>query len=56
MKLFSLRSSSRGNAALVYSEDTKILVDCGVSGKVTETALSEFDVRPEELSGLVVTH
>lgn len=56
MKLFSLRSSSRGNAALVYSEDTKILVDCGVSGKVAESALRELDVKPEELSGVVVTH
>ncbi len=56
MKLFSLRSSSRGNAALVYAEDTKILVDCGVSGKVAASALADIDVKPEELSGIVVTH
>ncbi len=56
MELFSLRSSSRGNAALVYTRKTKILVDCGISGKVAEEAMAEFDVRPEELDGIVVTH
>lgn len=56
MKLFSLRSGSRGNAALVYADNTKILVDCGISGKAAEAALSEVGVRPDELSGIVVTH
>lgn len=56
MEIFSLRSGSRGNAALLYSDKTKILVDCGVSGKAVTEALSEIDISPEELDGIVVTH
>ncbi len=56
MEIFSLRSGSRGNAALLYSDKTKILVDCGISGKAATEALAEVDVTPEELDGIVVTH
>lgn len=56
MNIVSLRSGSRGNAALIFSEKTKLLVDCGVSGKVIEEALSSLDISPRELNGIVVTH
>ena len=56
MELFSLRSGSRGNAALVFAEDTKILVDCGISGKAAEAALSEIDVDPMDIDAIVITH
>ena len=56
MELFSLRSGSRGNAALVFAEDTKILVDCGISGKAAEAALSEIDVNPADIDAIVITH
>lgn len=56
MNIFSLRSGSCGNAALLYSDKTKILIDCGISGKAVTSALSELDVTPEELDAIVVTH
>lgn len=56
MNIVSLKSGSRGNAALVYTDKTKILIDCGISGKAVETALASVDVSPEELEGIVVTH
>ncbi len=56
MKIFSLKSGSRGNAALLYGDKTKILIDCGVSGKAVTTALSELDVTPDTLDAIVVTH
>ena len=56
MEIFSLKSGSRGNAALLYSNKNKILVDCGASGKAVTEALSELDVKPDELDGIVVTH
>lgn len=56
MELFSLRSGSRGNAALLIADDTKILIDCGISGKTAENALCELGVNPCELDGIVVTH
>ena len=51
-----MRSGSRGNAALVFTEKTKILVDCGISGKTVESALRSIDVTPAELNGIVITH
>ncbi len=56
MDIFSLRSGSRGNAALVLGNNTKILVDCGVSGKSVKAALAEAGVAPEELDAVAVTH
>jgi len=56
MKIFSIRSGSRGNAALVLSEKNKILIDCGISGKATEAALAEVGVNPSEIDGIIITH
>ena len=56
MKLCSLRSGSKGNAVLVYTDRTKILVDCGISGKALGGCLSEAGISPDELSAVVVTH
>lgn len=56
MNLCSLRSSSSGNAILVYNQKTKILTDCGISGKIAENALIEAGISPLEISALLVTH
>lgn len=56
MNLCSLRSSSSGNAILVYNEKTKILTDCGISGKMAENALLEAGISPLEISAVLVTH
>lgn len=56
MEIIPLKSGSRGNAALVFSGKTKILVDCGVSGKCAETTLKNIGINPTELSAIVVTH
>lgn len=56
MELFSLRSGSRGNAALVFTDKTKVMVDCGISGKTTACALCEIGVNSGDLNGIVVTH
>lgn len=56
MEILSLRSGSRGNAALVLGENTKILIDCGISGKCAKEALAEVNVTPEEISAVAVTH
>ena len=56
MDIISLRSGSHGNAALIFSKKTKILSDCGISGKAAELALKEAGASPEELSGIVVSH
>lgn len=56
MEIYSLKSGSRGNAALLYSGKTKILIDCGASGKAITSALAELDVTPDSLDGVVITH
>lgn len=56
MKLKSLKSGSKGNASLVYTNSTKILVDCGISGKAVKDAMARIDLSPEEIDGIVVTH
>ncbi len=56
LKICSLRSSSKGNSIIIYSETTKILVDCGISGKTLEGCLAEIDIAPETLNAIVVTH
>lgn len=56
MKLCSLSSGSKGNAILVYTQQTKVLVDCGISGKALEACLKKIGLSPAELNAIVVTH
>lgn len=56
MKLCSIRSGSRGNAVLVWTDKTKILIDCGISGKAAENGIRDLGLVPEELDGILVTH
>ena len=56
MKLHPLKSGSKGNSCLVYTDKTKILVDCGISGKAVRSAMARVGISPGELDGIVVTH
>lgn len=56
LKMCSLRSSSKGNATIIYSETTKILVDCGISGKVLCDAMCQAGLVPDEIDAMVITH
>lgn len=56
MELCSLRSGSTGNAILAGTEKTKILIDCGISGKAVLSSLAELAVNPGEISAILVTH
>lgn len=56
LKCCSLYSGSTGNSFFVQTEDTKLLVDCGVSCKKIENALSSFNVLPENINGILLTH
>lgn len=52
----SLYSGSSGNSLFVETEDTKLLIDAGVSSKKIETALNELSVNPTDINGILVTH
>ena len=52
----SLYSGSSGNSLLVESENTKLLIDAGVSSKKIETALTNLDIDPASIDGILITH
>lgn len=56
MRFAILGSGSRGNAALVASGRTCVLLDCGFSVKETVARLARLDRHPTDLAAVVVTH
>ena len=52
----SLYSGSSGNSLLVETENTKLLIDAGVSSKKIETALTNLDIDPASINGILITH
>lgn len=58
MKFVSLASGSSGNASFVCTDKTKILIDCGISARKTDTLLKSIGV-PEGLKSIdavLLTH
>lgn len=56
IKFVSLVSGSSGNSTFVSDGKTKLLVDCGMSGKSLEKSLESIGERAAELSALLITH
>lgn len=52
----SLYSGSSGNSIFISSDNTKILVDAGLSGKKIIDALEQIDENPREIDGIFITH
>lgn len=51
-----ISSGSKGNCHFVSSQNTKILVDAGITAKSIVTLLSTLDIDPAALSGILITH
>jgi len=51
-----LGSGSRGNAALIESGDTCVMLDCGFSAKETEKRIRRLKRRPGDIAAVVITH
>ena len=51
-----LYSGSSGNSLFVRYGQTSLLVDAGLSGRITLEALKKIEVDPASLNGLLVTH
>jgi len=56
MKFACLASGSSGNSQFVATENTKILVDVGVSCRKIENGLMELGSTPREIEGILITH
>lgn len=56
MQICTLASSSSGNCAIVSHEGTHILIDAGISMRRIMKSLAELDLKPNDLSGILITH
>ncbi|MEO0435363.1 MAG: MBL fold metallo-hydrolase [Pseudomonadota bacterium] len=56
MQIASLGSGSRGNATLVRSADTCVLVDCGFSFKEVLRRMRRLAFEPKQIDALLITH
>ena len=56
MRAWTLGSGSRGNALLLESEDTRVLIDAGYPPRELARRLSAISIAPESISALIVTH
>jgi phosphoribosyl 1,2-cyclic phosphodiesterase len=56
VKFASLGSGSKGNAMLVWHQQTCVMVDCGFSARETEQRLAQLAISAESLSGILLTH
>lgn len=56
MEFYTLASSSSGNAALIRSGDTAILLDAGISARRIAQSLSPLGMTPEDLDAILITH
>lgn len=52
----SLYSGSSGNSIFISSQNSRILIDAGLSGKTIEKALKDIGEKPENLDGIFITH
>jgi len=56
MRFASLGSGSRGNATLVESGSTLVMVDCGFSCRETERRMARLGYTAAQLAAILVTH
>ncbi|HBN84556.1 MAG TPA: MBL fold metallo-hydrolase, partial [Clostridiales bacterium] len=56
VKFCSLFSGSSGNCLFFGTEQTKILIDAGLSRKAIFNALEQIDQKPDQLKGILLTH
>lgn len=51
-----LSSGSSGNCIFIRAGKSKILVDCGITGKAAKAGLDSLGISPLELDAIIVTH
>lgn len=56
IKFCSISSGSTGNCHYLGTDNTKILVDAGLSGKKIQSLLSQIEVEGKDIDGILVTH
>ena len=56
MRIKSIASGSSGNAAYIGTDNTHILVDCGISRKRITEGLKEAGLSLEDIDAILITH
>ena len=56
LKFCSLFSGSSGNSLFVQSDQSKLLIDCGASGKKICNALASINSSIEDIDAILITH
>lgn len=56
LSFINIASGSKGNATLIYTEDTLILLDMGVPKKRLLEALSKIGRKYEDIQAVLITH
>lgn len=56
MKISVLASGSAGNSTLIESGETRVLIDAGLNSKQLTLRLAQVGVKPEQISGIFLTH
>ncbi|MFA7268878.1 MAG: MBL fold metallo-hydrolase [Sterolibacterium sp.] len=56
LRFASLGSGSRGNAMVVETRNTKVLLDCGFGPRELSARLACLELAPDDFDAIVVTH
>lgn len=56
MRICPIASGSSGNCIYVGSENTHLIVDCGLSGKRTTAGINSLDLSMDDISAILITH
>ncbi len=56
MQIHVLASGSTGNATYIEMEETKLLVDAGISARRIKQSLDKLGTRVEDIDGILITH
>ena len=56
MEITHLASGSSGNATLLQTDGSKVLIDCGISGRQIERRLEKINVLPNDIDAIVLSH
>ena len=56
MKIKSIRSGSKGNSTLIYTDNTKILIDVGIAYLTIKKSLEEESINLANIDGILITH
>jgi len=56
MKIKVLASGSKGNCTLIVTDNTKILIDAGITENQVKNSLNEMGINIKSLDGILISH